>query len=285
MDISTFAIRLIFLFLPGVISSTIYGQLRGKGKRKDFEDYLVIAVFSIVNYGLTGLFLYLLSHFGVKVEPFKAIRAIYDSNVAIDFNVGLEIALASLAGLGTAFIASYIDENKHINRLGRRLKATSRFGDEDVWDYINRSPDIRWVYVRDHKLKLYYYGWIQVFSDPYKERELLLRQVDVYDNDTGQLLYKTDVMYLCRKKEDLTIEAESASNRIVAQGENSAPAEKSALSGERTKLLDEGRQGRESIVQTRISRRVQREPAPVDAEASGDTSPTEAGDAEPSERS
>jgi hypothetical protein len=92
--------------------------------------------------------------------------------------------------------------------VGKAIRATTRFGDEDVWDFVHRSPDVRggWVVVRDHKLNLYYYCWIQAFSDSGKERELLLRDVDVYDNASAEWRYKTPVMYLSRKQDELTIE-------------------------------------------------------------------------------
>ena len=67
--------------------------------------------------------------------------------------------------------------------------------------------NIKWVFVRDHKVNLIYYGVIDVYSDSEKERELILRKVDVLDNETGDTLYNVEVMYVCRDKHDLTIEA------------------------------------------------------------------------------
>jgi len=105
-------------------------------------------------------------------------------------------------------LASYFYRYKWLNRIGQNIGATIRFGDEDVWDFFHTSGDIKgnWATIRDHKLSLIYFGWIQAFSDSGKDRELILREVDVY-NSAGECLYKTDVMYLSRKPDELTIEA------------------------------------------------------------------------------
>jgi hypothetical protein len=54
---------------------------------------------------------------------------------------------------------------------------------------------------------LYYFCWIQSFSDSGKERELLLRDVDVFSEESGECLYKIDIMYISRKQDEITLEA------------------------------------------------------------------------------
>ena len=77
-----------------------------------------------------------------------------------------------------------------------------------MWNYLFNSSNVEWVFVRDHKTDLVYYGWIEVFSDSEKERELILKDVDVYSNTTDlqDPIYKIPLMYLSRDKHDLTIE-------------------------------------------------------------------------------
>ena len=83
---------------------------------------------------------------------------------------------------------------------------TKRFGDEDIWDFFHDIPDIEWVFVRDHSFNLNYYGWIQAYSDPNEPRELLLRDVKIYDSLTGDCLGELDAIYLSRKNHTITIE-------------------------------------------------------------------------------
>jgi len=66
-----------------------------------------------------------------------------------------------------------------------------------------------WVYVRDGKTDLTYYGYISAFSDSHQERELLLSDVDVYgtnDLNDMELYYSVDYLYIARNRDDLTIE-------------------------------------------------------------------------------
>jgi hypothetical protein len=213
MSISSFLIRIILLVIPGIIGSLLYRSLRGKASRKDWEDYLEILVFSFLAYGVYGLLVRLFN----AGDALVTFRAFTNENVPIDKSVGHAIFFASIAAAPVALIASYIDEYKLVNKFARRIKATRRFGDEDVWDYFNRSPDIKWVYVRDQKRDVYYHGWIQAWSDPYKDRELLLREVDVYKSSTAEFLYKTDLVYLSRKSEDLTIDVDLVSNQFIGE--------------------------------------------------------------------
>jgi hypothetical protein len=208
MSLSNFLMRILFLVMPGIVSSLLYRSIRGKTERRDWEDYLEIFVFSLLAYGLYDLCAFILIKLGLSLD----LTTFREFMVEAEPVYGLKIVYATLAGIPVAIGAAYFDEYKLIHKFARYIKATKRFGDEDVWDYLNRSPDIKWVYVRDHKYDLYYYGWIQARSDPYKERELLLREVDVFKNSTGTHLYTTDVVYLSRKADDLTIEANLASN-------------------------------------------------------------------------
>lgn len=199
MDLSSFLIRVIFLVIPGVVSSLLYRSLRGRTKRPDWETYLEILAFSLVNYCVAGFFFWISTEHG-----FKALQALYDDKLPIDRQVVSEIVGSAIAGVPVAFIASYIEQYKVLNRIGKWLRATRRFGDEDVWDYLQRSPNVIWVLVRDHKFDLAYYGWAEAYSDPYKARELLLRDVKVYRNSTGEHIYDSIGIYISRKAEDLT---------------------------------------------------------------------------------
>jgi len=212
MSLSSFLIRIILLVLPGIACSALYRHLRGRRTRKDWEDFLEILVFSFLCYTIYGLVDYAISSFYPADDPLAAFRALTNESVQIDRPVARAIIWALVISLPVALLASYIDEYKLINRFGWVIKATKRIGDEDIWDYFNRSPDIVWVNVRDHKLDLYYYGRIEAWSDSGQDRELLLKEVEVYKNSTAEFLYKSDVVYISRKADDLTIDADLSSN-------------------------------------------------------------------------
>jgi len=48
-------------------------------------------------------------------------------------------------------------------------------------------------------------GWVNTFSETGKLRELVLRDVEVYDFE-GQFMYAAPLLYVARKPEDVHIE-------------------------------------------------------------------------------
>jgi len=205
LDVSALVIRIIFLLLPGAVGASFYWKMKGRTTRKDWEDFLEVIIFSLASYGVYALLVQLLNWKWQLTITFTAFEAFFDDKVAVRWR---DVLFSSLISIPLAVVASYSFQFKLINKFGKLIGATQRFGDEDVWDFVHRSPDVRggWVIVRDHKLNLYYSCWIQAFSDSGKDRELLLREVDVYDDASAEWRYSTPVMYLSRKQDELTIE-------------------------------------------------------------------------------
>jgi hypothetical protein len=205
MDMSALVIRIVLLLLPGALGASFYWKLKGRTERKDWEDLLEVSIFSLLSYGLYGFAVKFINWKWNSGVQFTALEAFLNESVSVRWQ---DILTSSIIGLGLAFVAAYSYQFKAINKFGKLIRATTRFGEEDVWDFLHRSKQMRgaWVVVRDHKVGLYYSCWIQAFSDSGKERELLLREVNAYDNASAEWRYKTDIMYLSRKQDDLTIE-------------------------------------------------------------------------------
>jgi hypothetical protein len=240
MTISSFLIRLIFLIVPGIFSSFLYRGFRGKRAKKDWEDYLEILVFSVFNYVLFEIAFYLIALLTYKILAifnlaliqesnlpslnFEALLAFFDDKSIITQSVIIDIIGATLTGFFTAILASYINEYKLVNKIARFLGASKRFGEENVWYFIHRSSKDNWMTVRDHKLGLMYFGWVEKYSDWWNdERELLMKNVKVYDNQTGNFKYEVGRLYVSRKFDDLTIElpdfTETQNNSLEKQEE------------------------------------------------------------------
>ncbi len=213
IDLSSFLFRAIFLALPGVIGSKLYRKLKGRPNQKDWEDFLEITLFSLLSYAIYGFIIEVLNR-----GSLTSFQALFDEKAPLSWR---EILCASLIGVGLSIAASFVHMRKLINKFGRLIHVTRRYGDEDVWDYFHGFPNVEWVFVRDHKLDLVYFGWILAYSDSEKERELLLRDVEVYSNKTGNLLYRSDTLYLSRQRYDLSIEVP----KVGAGGNESAKIE------------------------------------------------------------
>lgn len=214
MDLNSLTLRLVLLAVPGLLASRIYRKLIGRVERKPWEDFAEVLIFSILSY-----MIYSISHgfwnwwFALTPEniPATSIDAPQNGSVlqtALNENAPLDwagISFATPIGLLLAFLAALIHNRRWINNLGRWARVSHKFSDEDVWEYLHYNPDIQWIFVRDHKLDLVYYGAVRLYSDTEKDRELLLTDVTVYSSDS-ELLYSTPSLYFSRHKTDLTIE-------------------------------------------------------------------------------
>ena len=228
MNFSAFVIRIAFLALPGLLGSKLYRKLRGRTQKKNWEDFLEILLFSLASYMVLALAVAAYSGaFGAQGERAPAkeastqqttqpaaktskgewtippIDAIWRSGKPLAWD---RILTASIIGLSLGIVAAYVHNFSLVNRAAIRLKATKRSGDEDVWHELFNSANVQWVFVRDHKLSLVYYGYVRRFSDSEKQRELLLENVDVYTNDQAEPLYSAPALYLSRNSDELTVE-------------------------------------------------------------------------------
>lgn len=60
---------------------------------------------------------------------------------------------------------------------------------------------------------LCYHVWIEAFSENHEENEILLREVEVFRNDPGDLIYAVSGMYTTRNNTDLILEFPIYNNR------------------------------------------------------------------------
>lgn len=269
MDITFPIIKIAFFALPGLTASKVYRKLRGPSDKKPWEDFVELLFFTVTTYLLYAALLTLWCHATLSPPnpasqspplvpqesllcevapatpptkpappdpiaiPELSIPWLQWSNQPLRWQDPL---FASILGIIVGFVASYFQRYKVINRLGRLLRATNRYGDEDVWEYFHNSPQTpEWLIVRDHKTDLVYFGAIHVFSDTGKERELLMEDVDVFSNqEPVTKLYSVSSMYLCRAPHDLTIEnwpvPKDASQQLggLSNGRTNAPQANSA---------------------------------------------------------
>jgi hypothetical protein len=221
MELSNLLIKIIVLILPGIISWMLFRKLVGWSTKPKWYDFCEIIVFSVITYSVYGILVKILKYVGLIDYNIVFFETVLSEETKI---VWWEIFWASLIGVPIAFLSSYVSTHKLINKLGRHLDVTRKFGDEDVWDFFHNLPEAPgydWVYVRDYKANLVYFGCIVAYSDSEKERELLLVDVDVFTNGGGEWLYKTKMLYLCRDKYDLLIEVpaidEKKQNEISKQ--------------------------------------------------------------------
>ena len=206
MDASGFLVRVIFLAVPGIVSYMLFRKLAGRTKSEKWEEWCKVVLFSLIIYGSYSLLARLFGFFGWGRGELVFFKAVLNEDVAIEWS---EIIIASLIGVPVALIATTIQTYRLVHSLGLLMRVTRKCGDEDVWDYFHHLPDTpehEWVFVRDHKTGLVYFCFIRAYSESESHRELLLGDVDVYTTGKDEILYRRVLLYVCRDKDDLTIE-------------------------------------------------------------------------------
>jgi hypothetical protein len=199
MTLSEFTLRIILIFLPGLIALIIVEQLIVHKEIKPYRFFIDSLIL--------GFFCYLI-YYPISQVPFfdlnfYFIRSLSDNNFPLDF---IEILIATFLSIPLGFIISLFINRKILHRFAQKLKITKKFGELDVWSYIMNSEIPEWVLIRDIENDLMYQGWIQACSDPPEKDELFLRDVKVFTNSTAQELYSVPGLYFPRKRENITIE-------------------------------------------------------------------------------
>lgn len=207
MEITEFTIKCLILGLPGIIAYNLSEKLIVR-KQQDVTSYIsTVLLYSIISYILTSV------HFALFTS--HDINYVYDIICISHFDHNeLQIMIfGCIYSILVAWIIGFCYRFNLINRIAIYFGATKRFGDVDVWHYFNDSnmdeKNDGYVYVRDLKANLTYYGYIALYSDSGMERELLLSNVSVYSNSDSQgnsVLYEVAHLYLARNRDDLSIE-------------------------------------------------------------------------------
>jgi len=215
MSLTEYTMRLLMLGIPGIICYFIVGKLIGNNrKRSSLEIILIVFSYSILSYVLLFAFKNLCGIICDK-EPidFVFFKWLTDTKEVLNPKIIFQACVGSILA---ALIVSYLAEYEVINRIGRLIKATTLYGDESVWNLFNKKPleelNNGWLLVHDTKNDIIYYGSIHVFSDFGDDRELIMKNVCVYRGSDLILLYHSDMVYLSRKSDALTI---LATNNIL----------------------------------------------------------------------
>lgn len=213
MDLSEFAFKLLLLFLPGIICSYLVDAFTNHKERTQFQFVVNSFVFGIMAYGLFWLVVsWLGGYIGYSPDSVSFIKSLQDTSLTISFR---EVAYTCVCAVLIAAAFTYMHTHKLHFRLFRKLGITKKFGELDVWGYLMNSDDVSWITVRDLENNLMYDGWIQAFSDNSKEAEVLLGDVQVYKNDTAELLYEVSSQYLSMDRSKIVIEVRNGGSRDV----------------------------------------------------------------------
>ena len=195
-------VQLAIIFLPGLIWAQI--DARYAAKESPGQAEFLIRAF------LFGMSTYAITYAGYRVlgQSFSDFSIDGESSTRLlrgEF-VDEIIASATLSFVLAVFWI-YLANYKLLNKLLFLMKATSKYGHEDVWDFTFASSgeEVEYVHVRDFRRGIIYAGWVHVFSETGKLRELLLKDVIIYDGE-GRQTGTVPLLYIAKDGSDIHIE-------------------------------------------------------------------------------
>ena len=204
MQIDAFIFKILLLSVPGFVTYIIYRKVaiyrRSSKSQFGFHDVFIVIIYSLVSCGIYDL-LILFINLIFKADYTDTLSKLF--NVEI-FNIK-ELSFLIIIAVLLGFLFSLFETKRIINKIAIKLKISQYYGDTDVWTAFNSNKSIEWIYVRDHKLKLVYFGRLAQYSDPGEVRELILSDVQVFTED-GEFCYKSPTMYICRQSDEITLE-------------------------------------------------------------------------------
>ncbi len=194
-------VQLALVFLPGIVWAQIDVRYAAKVKRGHVE--FIIKAF------LFGLFTYVISYLGHRLigKEFSGLdidaanRTLLLLNSFVD-----EIAISTVLSLLLAVIWLYATNYRLPTVILQLMRATRKYGYEDVWGFTFSSakPEVQYVHVRDLDKGIIYGGWVQAYSESGQLRELLLGNEIVYDIKGNEI--EVPLLYFARDRHNIHIE-------------------------------------------------------------------------------
>jgi len=209
MELSELALRLLLLFLPGIICWQIVETLTVHRKRTPFETVIQSFLFGLSAYfaswilaRLFGSLLNTIFHLHLPTS-LVFLNALQDRNQSLSFG---EIGFVCVVAFFQALLFSALQNRKAFHNAANALRIGKKSGELDVWGIVFNSTPIQFATVRDYRHDLIFDGWIEFFSDDAKTSELFLRDVAVYRNSTGNLMYTVGGVYVCIDPKEMGLE-------------------------------------------------------------------------------
>ena len=200
IEISQLAVRLVFLFLPGIVGALIIDILTAHRSRQTFQFIISAILFGTGSYMILSAIVKLNNELvqlkGLEptweVEFFKSFL---QENGIIKFS---EVFWATIISVVISVIAVWLINNRIIYRIANFFKLSNKHGEEDLWEAFLDRSHTQWVVIRDTDEAIVYQGAVKGFSQKDDKRELLLSDVIIYKEENNELkdLYSLKEMYL-----------------------------------------------------------------------------------------
>ncbi len=201
-------VQLAIVFLPGLIWAQLDVRYAQKAKPSQAEFLIRAFIFGLMTYALLYIVYTCLG---------KEFSTLWISQIAPNQPSPKTLSMGDfvdevLWSLPVSFFLAIIwitgSTYKWLTRFLQIIRVTKKYGDEDVWDFTFNSSqtEVEYVHLRDFEKNIIYAGWVDSFSETGKLRELLLREVRIYDSEGDEIGVEIPLLYLARKVDDIHIE-------------------------------------------------------------------------------
>jgi hypothetical protein len=201
-------LRLLIIFIPGFISFFIIKALTAIKIENNYYAFIASFVLGFLVY-LTFWPIYsFFSSFSCIPffnSDYSIVSSILNSETKLD---AIQVLLGAAWGVLLGIFSSFVINRKLFHRLMQYMSITTKFAETDVWSFAMNleDPNLEWIYLRDFENDHLYFGNVRAFSSSSTECELLLSEVKVYVNSSGEYIYDMPLIYLSRDVKKISIE-------------------------------------------------------------------------------
>lgn len=208
MELSALTLRVLLLFFPGVLCAMLVDALTVHRERTPAKFLTHSFVLGLTSYLLLYTAQWACAGMAARLRlrpplPVTFLDALLNEKLRIASG---EIVLAGGIAIVLGLVVSAGINNQVLHRVTRRMRITRKRGSLDLWSYVLGSPQVNWIIARDLQHGFTYFGWVQEFSETADMAEMWLRNVAVYESDSGTKLYESDGLYFGRDPRSLVIE-------------------------------------------------------------------------------
>ncbi|HEX8831791.1 MAG TPA: DUF6338 family protein, partial [Longimicrobium sp.] len=208
MELSYVTLRVLLLFFPGVLCALLVDALTVHRERTSAQFLTHAFALGMGSYLSLGVLRDVAAAFAQWLHLRQPLEiTFFDALVNDRLRLAWgEIALAALVGVLLSSVIAAALNRQMLLRVANRLTVTRKTGELDVWSFLFNSRSGAYVVVRDMSHDTMYAGTVEVFSDTVDRAELLMKDVEVFQNSTSRKLYKAKHVYLARDAASLVIE-------------------------------------------------------------------------------
>jgi hypothetical protein len=201
LNVSSLFFEIALIFIPGFIWMKIHSRYGFKGEKTQFDLVLNAFIFGVMSYASLYM-IYRANGWSLKLFELET-----DSRKLIQPEIFPEIIFAVLIAIIGGIVSLYFENYKVFTRFVQQIGATKTYGDEDVWDFVFNSSSraVSFVHLRDFARRVTYAGFVEIFSESGVLREIVLRDVIVYDFEQTEM-YRVPRLYLAMERENIHIE-------------------------------------------------------------------------------